>query len=83
MNQKAERRGHAGNHLSRPVILIAYIHQQGTSWDQTGLVRVISVTNKSIKGQIISPNGILSTTQRLENGRDRNSNPHVMQWVDT
>lgn len=83
MNQKAERRGHVGNHLSRPVILIAYIHQQGTSWDQTGLVRVISVTNKSIKGQIISPNGILSTTQRLENGRVRNSNPHVMQWVDT
>lgn len=36
-NQQAEREGQTGIHLSRPVILIAYtVHQQGTSWDQTG-----------------------------------------------
>lgn len=33
-----------------------HIHQQGSSQDHTGLVRVISLTNKDIRGQTAAAN---------------------------
>lgn len=61
-NQHAKRGGQAAVHLSRPVILIACINGGPAGIKQAGW-RVIAVTNRSTKGQILPPNGILSTAQ--------------------
>lgn len=65
-NQQAKRGGQAAVHLSRPVILIACINRGPAGIKQAGW-RVAAVTKRSTKGQIVPPNGVLSTAQQLVN----------------
>lgn len=47
----------------------SHIHHQGSGRDHTGLVRVISLTNKDVRGQIVAPSSIQSTTQKMRKNK--------------